>query len=103
MTNANIIMNESFSLMEQGIIKGSGIFGETEDHKKVELPEAIHTYEGWKERGRQVKRGQHAVANFPIWKMTTKKAKSEEEEPDKKMYMVKAFFFTVDQTEEIKK
>ena len=36
MTNAQIILNESLSLMEQGILKGSGQFAEIETETMVE-------------------------------------------------------------------
>ena len=86
MTNAQIIMIESVKLMEDGIIKGSGVFGETPDGKKIELPESIHTFAMWKSLGFQVKKGQHAVTKFPIWKYTKGKkaeAESNEEEAEK--------------------
>ena len=75
MTNEQIIMNESISLMEQGILKGSGQFAEieTEDGTKtIELPEAIHTFNGWKELGYSVKKGEKSTIKFPIWKHTVK-------------------------------
>lgn len=54
MTNETIIMNESFKLMESGILSGSGRYGimtdENGNEKKVELPEEIHTFAAWKER-----------------------------------------------------
>ena len=77
MTNAQIIFFESMDLMEQGKIKGSGIFGEYENEAgetiKIELPEEIHTYAAWKAAGRQVQKGEKAVASFRIWRPTTKK------------------------------
>lgn len=105
MTNAQIIMNEAFKLMEAGIIKGSGIFGtiqdENGDEKKIELPESIHTYAKWKELGYQVQKGQKAIAKFTIWKHTTKKAKTEEESDESKMFMKTASFFTMNQCQKI--
>ena len=32
------------------------------------MPELIHTYQKWKELGYQVRRGEKAIAKFPIWK-----------------------------------
>lgn len=77
MTNEMIILDESFRLMEAGILSGSGEFGETIDGRKVELPEAIHTFAGWKALGYSVKKGEHAIAKFSIWKHTTKKLKTD--------------------------
>lgn len=107
MTNAQIIMNESFKLMEEGIIKGSGIFGQIETAdgiKEIEFPEAIHTFAAWKECGRVVRKGEKAKAAFTIWKHATRKIKDDEgnEEERGRMFMKKAFFFTLDQTEEYK-
>lgn len=105
MTNAQIIFSESLELMNQGVIGTTGrtIIVEDENGVKSELqePEAIHTYAGWQELGFQVCRGQKAVCSFPIWKHTVKKAKEENEEDEEKMFMVKAFFFTINQVEPI--
>ncbi len=110
MTNAQIIMNESINLMEAGIIKGTGRMFEMitidaegkEEKKLVEEPEAIHTYVGWKELGFQVKKGQKAKASFVIWKyLKSKKKEENEEEAEGKMFMTKAYFFTIDQTEKL--
>lgn len=75
MTNAQIILHESLRLMEEGILKGSGCFGEIETDTgtiTIELPEDIHTFQGWKERGYQVKKGEKSSIKFSIWKHTTK-------------------------------
>lgn len=77
MTNAEIIFNNSVFLMEQGVIKGIPgtsitIKGEDGD-KVVPMPEEIRSYREWQKAGRQVKKGEHAVAKFQIW--MTKKAK----------------------------
>lgn len=113
MTNAQIIFNESMALMEQGIIGTTGrtFEVETENGEKITVqePEQIHTFAAWKSIGRQVKKGEHAKAAFMIWKHTVKKKKDEEktgnpieDADDEKMFMKKAFFFTIDQTEPIK-
>jgi hypothetical protein len=117
MNNAQIIFNESIDLMEKGIIKGTGRFFtlEMEDgtKKQIEEPEAIHTFAAWKELGRQVKKGQHAKAQIRIWKcrvtnaeITANNAEGQEvtiNQENKNMFMKTAFFFTLDQTEPIKK
>lgn len=104
-------MNESINLLENGIIKGTGRMFEAiiidkdgnETKKLVEEPEAIHTYAMWKQLGYQVKKGEKAKASFTIWKCVAGKKADEEsdQEPDNKMFMKKAHFFTIDQVEKI--
>ena len=110
MTNAQIIFNASVSLMENGIIKGTGRFFEYEDENgnpcKLEEPEALHTFAAWKERGRVVKKGEKCKARIDIWKQgkprtVTNAETGEEEEREGNMFMKTAYFFTVDQTEPI--
>lgn len=112
MTNGEIILRESLELMKQGVLKSTGrvFVQELPDGSKVELPEPepIHTYNGWKELGYQVKKGEHAKAQFPIWKYSGKKgeeAKNEEangeEESGGKCWMRKAFWFTFEQVEKV--
>ena len=75
MTNAQIILNESLRLMEEGILKGSGEFAEIETEEgtaTIELPEPIHTFNGWKALGYSVKKGEKSQIKFAIWKHTTK-------------------------------
>lgn len=76
MTNNEIILNESLRLMEEGKLKGTGEFAEIEqaDGSKItiELPEPIHTFNGWKERGYSVKKGEKSEIRITIWKHTTK-------------------------------
>lgn len=114
MTNAMIVLLESVKLMEEGIISGSGIKGITPDGKEIELPEAIHTYQSWKSLGYQVKKGEHAIAQFPVWKYITGKKNDKLEEVradvdvdtnENKGYcrMKVASFFKKSQVEEIKK
>lgn len=112
MTNAQIILNESFTLMEKGILKGSGMYGNMIDKDGnttlIELPEDIHTFNGWKERGFQVKKGEKSKIKFPIWKYT-KKEKPEDEKtgnpledaPLTNMFMKLSAFFTAEQVEPI--
>lgn len=119
MTNATIILYESIRLMEEGKLNGSGQFAEieTENGKQtIELPEEIHTFNGWKTRGYKVKKGEHSAIKFPIWKHTTKmlntdtgsaeldKMNSQINEQGGKtsMFMKTASFFTFAQVEPIK-
>ena len=103
-TNVQIIMNQSLELMKQGILKPTGrvFVQELPDGTKVELPEpeAIHTYNGWKELGYQVRKGEHAKAQFPIWKWKGQKNEETGEECGN-CYQRKAFWFTMDQVEPI--
>lgn len=111
MTNAQIIFNESMELLNKGIIKSTGRFFEYEDEngekQKMYEPEQIHTFAAWKKYGRQVKKGEHAIAKFPIWKQcksytTTDKQTGEEVEHEGRMIQKLSFFFTYEQTEPLK-
>ena len=88
MTNAEIILNESFGLMEKGILKGNGTYGtmidENGNESKVEFPEEIHTFNGWKERGFQVKKGEKSKIKFSIWKYTKKTVKDKDGKEEEK-------------------
>lgn len=114
MTNAMIILLESVKLMEAGLISGTGekiVVEDSEGNKQeLDMPEQIHTYQRWKSLGYQVKRGQKAVAQFPIWKFTNGKMKTEEVREDVDAennensgycFMKLASFFTAGQVERI--
>lgn len=105
-TNSQIIFNESLELLKQGILKTTGrmITFEMQDGSKKELPEPepIHTYNGWKELGYQVKKGEHAKATFPIWKYSGQKDEEGNKVKDGGYcFQKKAFWFTFDQVEKI--
>lgn len=111
MTNAMIILSESVKLMEQGKLKGTGEFVTVDDGnggtRQLEMPEEIHTFAGWKERGFKVKKGEHSTIKFAIWKYTEKEPKELTGNPltdanISKMFMKVSAFFTVDQVEPIK-
>lgn len=107
MTNQAIIFDESFRLMKAGILKGSGEFINIEDDEgnvsQIELPEPIHTFNGWKERGYQVKKGEKSKIKFPIWKHTSKTVTKDDGEQGEStnMFMKLSAFFTMDQVEKI--
>ena len=104
-TNGEIILGQSLELMKQGILKPTGrmFIQEMPDGSKIELPEPepIHIYNGWKELGYQVKKGEHAKAAFAIWKYTGKKDEETGEEIAGHCFQKKAFWFTFDQVEKV--
>lgn len=120
MTNAAIILNESLRLMEQGVLKGSGEYAEitNDDSTKatIELPEEIHTFNGWKSLGFSVKKGEKSKIKITIWKHTSKMLDTNtgNAETDKmnseinrqggstSMFMKLSAFFTAEQVEPLK-
>ncbi|MBR4891450.1 MAG: hypothetical protein IKU15_09245 [Clostridia bacterium] len=108
MNNQTIITTESFKLMKEGTLKGSGVFQTIEDMDgvvmEVELPMEIHTFNGWKKRGYRVKKGEKSKIKFPIWKHAIIKSESEDGKTEietEKMFMKLAAFFTIEQVEKI--
>lgn len=111
MTNSEIILSNRVFLMEQGVIKATEEMMEYSDEKgkrKINVPEEIHTFQTWKSSGYQVKRGEHAIAKFPIWKYRQGKQQEKELEEGQEQvksgrcFMKMAFFFTFDQVQPIK-
>lgn len=95
MTNEQIIYEASKQLVLEGKLKTVTVGG-------VELPEAIHTFAGWKERGYIVKKGEKSDIRINIWKHTTKmKEVDGKEEERSSMFMKTAAFFRFDQVEKI--
>lgn len=111
MTNEQIIFNARVDLLENGIIGTTGRQIQVEDaegnKQMLDEPEQIHTYAGWKTLCFQVRRGEHAVANFQIWKHTTKKLNAEADtaeataDEQEFMFLTKEFFLTASQVEQI--
>lgn len=110
MTNAEIIFQNRVFLMEQDVIKGvpgtNITFTDEQGTRELLMPEEIHTYNSWRKLGYQVRKGEHAVARFPIWKFKATKKKDEEPDEDQqdqkgRMFKKVAFFFTIDQVEKI--
>lgn len=111
MTNSAIILNESFRLMKAGILSGSGRYVQIDGEngpETVELPEAIHTFAAWKARGFVVRRGEHAVAAFHVWKYSDRRRADaetgetdEEQESGGRCFLKKSFFFKASQVEKI--
>lgn len=92
MTNEQIIYEHALELVEEGKIRE--IDG---------MPEAIHTFQHWKTLGYAVKKGEKAIAQFMVWKMTTKKKKDDEEQDENRMFLHKASFFSFEQVTPITK
>lgn len=115
MTNVTIVLMNSMKLMEEGKIGTTGrtIVIEDENGKReIAEPEAIHTYATWKQLGYQVKKGQKAIAQFPIRKYTSKKSEMEMvnvqtgkkemvEFDDSKMFQKLASWFSYSQVEKM--
>lgn len=109
MTNAAIILDHQLYLMEQGKIGTTGRMFEAvtvdadgnETRKLLPEPEPIHTFQHWKALGYSVKKGEHAVAKFAIWKHSAKKETDEngEELENSSMFMKVAHFFALSQVE----
>ncbi len=104
MTNFMIILTESLRLMEAGVLNPTDETITIEDGKELQVPETIHTYNKWKSLGYQVKKGEKSIAQFPIWKYTSKKdPEMTEEEAQQKgfCFMKVASFFKFSQVEVI--
>ena len=106
MTNQMIIMQQQDELAKAGILNYTGrvLTAEMPDGTEFQFKEVeeIHTYAKWKELNCQVQKGEKAVAQFMIWKHTSKKNK-ETGEDEAKMFMKKASFFKRSQVKEIEK
>ena len=110
MKNEMIILLQQVELQKEGILNFTGRKIKSVDlsGEIVEIDEIqpIHTYRGWKERGFQVKKGEKAIAKFPIWQYSSKKVESEDSEEQKAnghMYMKMSAFFSDKQVEKIEK
>ena len=109
MTNAQIIFQNSCDLMKKGIIGTTGrsvtFKNQDGEEKTMWEPEPIHTFQVWKQLGYSVKKGEHAIAKFTIWKYSSKMIENEEgkEEESGHCFMKMAHFFKRDQVEEISK
>lgn len=107
MTNTAIIYSEQVRLQKEGKLKFTGEMlkgWNTATGEEVEFPEIqpIHTYQAWKRAGYQVKKGEKAIAKFPIWKfIMDKNTDGSDDEESGKMYMKVAAFFSDEQVEKI--
>lgn len=106
MTNNQIIWEQRCELAKQGRIGYTGreVAIPLEDGGEMVCrePEEIHTYATWKALGFQVKRGEKALVKIPIWKYAQARrdaAEENDEQPDGRMFMKLAFFFSQAQCE----
>ena len=105
-TNAMIIFQAQQQLFLEGKLKPTGRmlkFEDAEGAKEVPEVEDIHTFARWKELGYQVRKGEHAIAAFSIWKYTSKAKDQTEEEAQENgfCFMKKAFWFSASQVDAI--
>lgn len=84
MTNAQLIMENTLILVMAG---------------KIGANDEIHTFAHWKDLGFSVRKGEKAVAKFPIWKMGTRKNNDGEEENTGRMFLKTSAFFSTAQVE----
>lgn len=94
MTNLEIICNEA-------ILNGIYSAGEIEEMLAQGIEPALHTYTGWKARGKVVKHGEKGIETR-LWKKRKPKkdsdGKSEESEhTNENFYLAKAFLFNAKQ------
>lgn len=84
MTNKELVIYEKLFLVENGLLDS--------------IDDDLYTYAEWLKRGFRVKKGEKAVASFPIWKHVNKK-NIETGEEYSKIVMKTAYFFTRKQVE----
>lgn len=103
MTNEHIILTESIKLMKAGKLEGSGRFVNlaTIGQQLFEIPEEIHTRTSWKALGFTVKRGEKAIAKFPIWKCTKTKVNGSDDEYKEVRFLQTSSFFKTSQVQSI--
>lgn len=105
MTNNQIIFTESTRLAEEGILQYTGRVFQLEDGSSWKEVEPIHTFAAWKSAGYIVKKGEKAIASFPIWKhtkaRTVKDKEGNEVEKPARMFLKMSYFFRACQVERI--
>lgn len=94
MTNLEIICNEA-------ILNGIYSKNEIEDMLAQGLEPALHTYTGWKARGKVVRHGEKGIET-KLWKRRNSKKKDDdknEEVVNCNFYLAKAYLFSESQVE----
>ena len=106
LTNVQIIDANKQKLAAAGVLKftGRAFQAVDENGNEILIPEieTIHTFNGWKELGYKVKKGEHAKARFAIWKHAPGKVETddgEEEHGRGRCFMKEACWFTFEQVE----
>ena len=82
MTNVMLIAIEEARLIQEG---------------KMREDEELHTFKKWQQLGYSIKKGEKAIAKFPIWKHTVKATEEGDEEAH--MFMKMSCFFSTSQVE----
>lgn len=82
MTNIMLIAIEETRLIQEG---------------KMQPDEELHTFKKWQSLGYSVKKGEKAIAKFPIWKHTVKATEEGDEETH--MFMKMSCWFSTSQVE----
>lgn len=105
MTNEQIVMSERINAMEKGIIGTTGRMLETADGQFIPEPEALYTFQAWKELGFKIIKGQHAVVTTKLWKKKKQKDSDDNSgetiDMNRDYYLCKAFLFSQKQVERI--
>ncbi len=101
MTNLEIICNEA-------IINGIYTAEEIEDMLAQGIEPALHTYTGWRARGKVVRHGEKGIETKLWKKRSTKKTgeqdtDDENEQVNESFYLAKAFLFCEAQVDDIEK
>lgn len=92
MTNAEIITKQTVALVMAG---------------QLQPDEQIHTFNHWKSCGYKVKKGEHAIAKFSIWKKGHKDAEMTDSDGETKtvdvgrMFLKESCFFASHQVEKV--
>lgn len=105
MTNVQIIEARKQELAAEGILDYTGRTFTCDDGNGGEIVirevEDIHTFATWKSMGFKVKKGEHAVCRFAIWKPAITKVETEDGEDEKvgRMFLKDSCWFTSKQVE----
>lgn len=109
LTNVQIIENAKQRLFLEGVLKATGrmIQGVDAEGNEILIPEIeqIHTFNGWKDLGYKVKKGEHAKARFSIWKYSADKIETEggeEKQGRGHCFLKESCWFTAAQVELVK-
>lgn len=102
MNNEQIIYND---VIEMGILSEQEAIDQIEEYGELQF----HTLQGWKQRNRLVKKGEHALWETRLWKKKKKKDNEQDEKSldsaqmpsSRDFYLAKSFIFSFEQTEKM--